>query len=207
MKRAILIFLIGISIMISSFIIESCCHTTDYKFEWKNISLKYLDKTINENDRIYGIESSSDVFSFDKFGLRIMFQGDLIAQNLINFSLIQTANAQVDCFNNYAPKYKIDNIQIETLADFDEYKLHNSNISSYFKATKYNGILLSIEDLLKDMNEINGDSRHESALDQSIDLFLIESPTIDSIFRFVIKVHLDNDTTLTDTTKTVKIIK
>lgn len=207
MKKVILIFLVMTSILILSIIIESCCHAKDYKFEWKTISLKYLDKTINENERIFGKESSSDVFQFDKFGVRILFHGDLITKNLIDFSLIQTANAQVDCFNNYAPKYKIDKIQIETLADFDELKLHNSDISNYFKATKYNGMLVSIEDLLNDNNKINGESTNESVLDQSIDLFLIESPKTDSIFRFVVKIHFNNDMTLIDTTKTIKILK
>jgi hypothetical protein len=207
MKKSFLLIFSGFIIMILCIIIESCCNISDYKFEWKNMSLRYLEKTINQDDRIYGNETTSDEFIFDRFGLRLMLDGDIIANNFIGFSLIQNVNAQVDCFNNYSPKYKIDNIQVETLSDFDESKLQNSDISNYFKASLYNGILVSIEDYLNDNNEINGDGNSESFLIQSIDLFLTEPPKKDSLFRFVIKIHFENDTTFCDTTKTVKITK
>lgn len=205
MRKILVMIMIWLSLMITAIILESCCDTKNYEFTWNSMSIDYLQRSTNEYNRGSGTQTNSDNFLYDRFGLRLAFKADLIAQNQYSFSLISPAKAAIDCFNKYNPKYKVKSIQIETLNDFNSAKTKHSDIADYFEASLYNGVLVNINDYLNNEYEINGKSTNDKAVEQFIDLYLKEKPDLDSLFNFVIKVHLDNGTMFSDTTKELKI--
>jgi len=204
-KKVIILTSAWMIILISSIVIQSCCSSEDYVFEWKQISLDCLLKTVYENEKVFGDVTTDEHFLYEEFGIRINLSADLIAKNKFNLSLIEPALAAMDCFPTYSPKYKISEIQIESLNDFDIEKPKNSNVTDYFLASLYNGVLVDVDYYLHDKNEINGNGNSEMYLEQYIDLYLNKKPELDSIYRFVIKLNFDNGTVFYDTTNQVKI--
>lgn len=210
MRRLIKVLFVVNIIGLISIISNSCgkCDTSNLKYTWDSIDLLKLKITSLTSDRIEFKQIDTVLYQYDKFGIQIKLNGKTLAlQNKIKFNLTQTCNAQMfDCFKDYTTDNKIKDIKIVTLSDFDELHLANSEISEFFKAALYNNKLSSIKDYLADNNEINGSHRDLSSnFSKETNLFLNTKPTKDSIFRFEIKVILDDNSFLCDTTNEIKI--
>jgi hypothetical protein len=206
-RAGILITIIGLFSIIS----DSCgnCDTSNLKYKWESLNLNKLRITSVTNDRITFEQIDTISFLYDEFGIQIKMNGNTLAyQKKIRFDIIQSCNAQLfDCFKDYTTDNGIKDIQITTLADFDNLHLKDSNVSGYFKAALYNNELSTIQDYLFNENEINGSHRDISNnFSSEINLFLDSKPTLDSLFRFTIKVILEDNSVICDTTDLLKIL-
>jgi hypothetical protein len=204
-----IIILINI-ICLFSIISNSCgqCDTSNLKYKWDTFDLIKLKITSVENDRITFKEIDTTSYPSEKFGIQIKMNGYTIAyRNHTKYNWIQDCNAQLfDCFNDYTTDNNIAEIKIITISNFDNQHPKNSDISDYFQAALYSNRLTSINNYLRDINEINGSHRDlPKIFSEEINIFLNSKPTNDSIFRFAVNVILQDNTSISDTTNAIII--
>ncbi len=174
MRKISLLIVFG-TIIIVSIIIESCffCNTKDYKFSWETMDVYNLFVIKEVDNEIESQLSDTTNIEYNKYGILIKFDGEILANTCKKLYFIDECKAQIDCFNAYDPDSKISEIEIITLNDFDDLHPCNSSITQYFEPTLFYGKIVTFDEYLKDKNEINGGTRfEESVFDQEIKIFL-----------------------------------
>lgn len=189
-------------------IMISCCvcqsddvDTYDYHFSNCDISLTNID-----NGGPSPVELNSDSIPYQTFGIRLVMkrQKPNVCEHKTPFSFSTQAMAttRCNCGENHRsyPTNRVDSVFLYTVYEFNGYYPKGSDVLNNFKASNgYNHLAIT-----KDFYLFNERTLEKNTLDQTIDMLLFDKPYLNTDQQFIIKMHMEDGSILTDTTDVIQ---
>lgn len=194
------LFLIACFLIFLGFIRCGCPDTNTYIVDWKSIKLKTVRYSETNSNDYYSFEYTSDsVFHGPTYGFNLYLLCDVkVSQSTgVNVDFSNSALAMKCDGDYFTPRKKAISFDVQTLENFDDQHLSNSDLTEYF-TDEY----MFIDNILYFLNETSPGGYSESRFT----LRLHEIPTIDSIHQFRVNITLEDSTVLTMLTQKVKLL-
>ncbi len=191
--------------LISIFVLESCCKNV-YEYTFIDIQAQLTD---NQGENPVLLDSLQNRVPVSAFAIEVKFENDLWFSSLQNrhWQPFVSASMATTCAEFFETDVRIEKINVSVLGEFDEERGNNAEVTDYFKArnllTKYD----SPSDLTSFIGTYNQGFEENKGdyYGRGFHLFLTQTPTIDSVFQFIISVDLNDDTQLIDTTRQINL--
>jgi len=204
MKKLAIVISLGFILILISTIINSCCDNNAGKIKYSSIECNNVFITNEIDNEISSELTNIDKFNYNQYGINIKFGADIIALYFNGASFIQESYA-FTCDRYYNIKHRIKEFNIITLNKFDSSNLNNSLITEYFVPTLFTHTITTYDKLLKEEGDINYSIDQYRLHNINARVFLRNKPTLDSVFRFIVQVKLENNVILQDTTPQIII--
>ncbi|MFK7908627.1 MAG: DUF5034 domain-containing protein [Chitinophagales bacterium] len=188
---------------ISIFVLESCCEDIR-EYVFIDIQAQLSD---NQGENPVLLDSLQNRVPASAFAIEVKLENDFWFSWLQNRHwqpFVPTAMA-TSCDEFYKTDAQIKKINVSVLGDFDNERRNNAEIPDYFKARNLLTDYDAPSDLTSFIDTYNKSLEGEksSYLGNGFHLFLTQTPSIDSVFQFIITVDLQDDTQLIDTTRQI----
>ncbi len=197
------VFLILFLLQLATLLLTTSCCEELYTYQWSELFTTNLD-----NRGAEPIEATESRLPAIAYGIRVNMGFDFVYQKPCLKGFLNSAYA-TSCAETYTPNDTIRDLRIFALSDFDETHLARMDLSDYFAADKRRSInyysnredrlaqAVPFSTFIADLQEKNYD------LFTDFDLLLLQEPTLDSVFQFVIEIELASQMVLTDTTESI----
>ena len=167
-----------------------------FYYNWNGMDISYNRYVVHEDGSATPWATDDTVFHGTTFGLQVLMQTQLVVKAEYKIDFSNSAFAWSKCEPDvYKPQKLINDFNIYTLNDFDEYHLKNSDITAYF----YSGNINETNTLYY----LNNDDPNMYKVN---DFRLNKLPTMGSIHKFKIEFILEDGTKLTSETKEITLL-
>jgi len=203
MKTLKVLFGLFVLQFIAIFVLESCCESLN-EYTFIDIHTQMLD---NQGETPILLDSLQNRVPASAFAIEVKFESDLwfASFQYPHWQPFVSTSMATTCAEFFETNMRIEKINVSVLGDFDNERGNNAEVDDYFKArnllTEYDSPS-GLASFIDTYNE-GFEGEKSSYYGDGFHLFLTQTPSIDSVFQFIIAVDLNNDTQLIDTTEQV----
>ncbi|MFK7908214.1 MAG: DUF5034 domain-containing protein [Chitinophagales bacterium] len=204
MIKFLRIFLILTFLQIGTLVLTTSCCEDEYIYFWSEL---YLSNVDNRGERPITAEENRLPAIAYAIGMSMAY--DFVHQTSPLNGFSNSAYAY-SCAESYQRNDTIEAVRIRALSDFDEFHPAGTDLTDFF-AAKTRGTVTAFSSTEEKTEHAIAVSSFVENVNESepyyiltdFDLFLLESPSQETAFQFIVEVELSNEKILVDTTESI----